>query len=300
MAQAVIAHFQRGFGDVEFPGTQQLRGAFHAKLAQILGYGPTSGGGESATQMKGTATDGAADFFERGGRRQIFREHGDDFFDALGGKTFGPVAKEFVIVLGDKEKFGGGFQGFGLIPNLLREGEYGRLAKAGEQLLLAAGQARDGGNSGIARAARDDFADEGMQRGDVLGEMLGQKVKRHLDGEKLVALAGLTGGPQGLGALAVKTDGHGREGGFGLPRSDFAIPLDIQANLDGAGVKALAPIKRCVGLEIVPFEAHAGAQDAAMEGPPAGAELAPSCALGKGRLIVGIVGNGGHDGTIVA
>jgi hypothetical protein len=66
-------------------------------------------------------------------------------------------------------------------------------------------------------------------------------------------------------------------------------------------MKALPPIKGRVGFEIVPFETHTGTQYAAMERPPAGAELAPGRALGKRRLmIVGIVWNRWHDGNSVA
>ena len=65
MAQAVVAHFQRGLGDVVFAGLEQFRRALHAQLAQMLRDGVTGLRGKNPAQIKMAATDFFAEFFQR-------------------------------------------------------------------------------------------------------------------------------------------------------------------------------------------------------------------------------------------
>ena len=48
MAQAGVADFQGGFGDIIFAGFQQGGGAFHAQLPDVLGDGHFGDGREGA------------------------------------------------------------------------------------------------------------------------------------------------------------------------------------------------------------------------------------------------------------
>ncbi len=57
MAQAVVADFQRGLGDVVFAGHEQFRRAFHAELAQMLCDGVAGLRGKNPAQIKMAAAD---------------------------------------------------------------------------------------------------------------------------------------------------------------------------------------------------------------------------------------------------
>ena len=158
----------------------------------------------------------AAEFLQRGRRGQIFAQHGDDFFHALGGNALLPLAEQFLFARRDKEEFRRDLQRLGLIPDGLREREHGRVAQAREQLLLPAGQPRRRRDGGILRLSGDNFAHERMQRRGKIAQMPPQKFKRHLDGEKLVPLVGRPRGGQLLFAAPVKSGGQRREHGFRL------------------------------------------------------------------------------------
>ena len=110
-----------------------------------------------------------------------------------------------------------------------------------------------------------------------------------------MSLVGLPRCVQRLLCPAVEPNGHGRECRFHPAGVDFSIAFQVQANLDGAGMKTLAPIERRVRLEVVPFKAHAGTEDAAVERHPARAELPPGRALGKYRRLGSLFLSYGHD-----
>ena len=155
--------------------------------------------------MKRTATDRAAEFFQRRRLRQFLAQNGDHFFHAFGAQTLLPLAEQFLLARRDEEKFRRDFQRLGLIPDGLREREHRRFAQAGQQLLLPArqpGRRRDGGFFGLSR---DDFTHERMQGRDKFAEMPPQKFKRQFDGEKLVALVGRACGGQRFVHRAGKT-----------------------------------------------------------------------------------------------
>src|SRR5580692_1542889 len=103
--------------------------------------------------------------------------------------------------------------------------------------------------------------------------MLPQKVERHFNREKLMALAGLPHPAKRLLATPIEPDSHRSKGRLCLAGANRGIAFDIQANLDCGRMKALAPIKRLSRLKIMPFKTYARAEHAAVQWTPAGTEL---------------------------
>ena len=120
-----------------------------------------------------------------------------------------------------------------------------------------------------------------MQRRDKFAQVPPQKIKGHLDGEKLMPLVRRPRGAQRLFAPPVKSGGQRRENGFLLVETDTAFAFEVQADLDAVRMKTPAPIEFLVRLEVVPLETHARAAHAAVQMPPAVANSAPRRTFGE-------------------
>src|SRR5687768_602336 len=80
VAEAGVTDLGGRFGDVISAGAQKLGRALHPELAQILRNGEADFAGKTAAKVKRTATDFAAEHFERRRLREIA---GEQFFGSL-------------------------------------------------------------------------------------------------------------------------------------------------------------------------------------------------------------------------
>jgi hypothetical protein len=83
MTQTAIADFMRRFRHIVFPRFQQFRRPLHPQLPQIMRDGLTSLGGKDAAQIKVTAPDLFAEFFQGRWRGEILLEQKDDLLHAI-------------------------------------------------------------------------------------------------------------------------------------------------------------------------------------------------------------------------
>lgn len=148
VAEAGVADFEGGLGDVAFARAQEFGSTLEAGAAEPLGEGEAGLTGEGAAEVEVAAGDAAAKFFE--GRRfgEILQEDGLGPGDALGGEPLGTRAERLGIT-GAEEELGGEFEGLGFVPKALGGGEDGRVQQRFEEVAVAVGErghAREAGN----------------------------------------------------------------------------------------------------------------------------------------------------------
>src|SRR6202790_1322112 len=185
MAQAGVADFQSGFGDIESAGPEQFGSSFHPKLAHVLWNRSACGGRKGSAQIKRTAPSRLAYFFQTGWIRYSLPQQSDHFFDPFNRKPLLSMAKEFLIILRDKKQFRCQFHRLRLIPDRLGHCQHRRLAQAGEQLQLTSRQSCGRCNRRLLGLTRYHVADQGMEGGDEFPQMSPQKIKGHFDRQKL-------------------------------------------------------------------------------------------------------------------
>jgi hypothetical protein len=133
MAEAVVADFEGGFGDVALAGAQKFGGAFHAELAKVLLNGHAAFLAEKAAQVKWAAPNLFAERFESGGLGKIFAQDLAGAFYAVACGALGASAKEFAAG-GPKEKVRREFKRFAAEPYLARGLEDGALLEGLDEL----------------------------------------------------------------------------------------------------------------------------------------------------------------------
>ena len=212
MAEGGVADFHGGLGDVMASFQEQLGGAFHADLPEVLRNGHADFLGEEAAEVEGAAADLRAEGLDVGRLGEVSAEDGGGAFDALAGDPFLALAEE--LGLGAWAGKGSGRGARGSWPgtqSFLRGLRDGRLAQGLESEFLAGGH-------GAYRSGRSALVDEpAAQRGmEVVlhGVDLGLEIiARELDSDEGVGLTGGTVGFEiGLG-VAVETDGMGGRNG---------------------------------------------------------------------------------------
>lgn len=274
VAEAGIADFEGGLGDVALPSPKEFGGALEAGAAEPLGDGETGLAGEGAAEVEVAAGDTATEFFKRGRLGEIFQQDGLGPGDALGGEPLGASAKSFGFT-GRKEELGREFEGLGFVPEALRGRENGRVQERLEELAVAVGERGHSGEAANRGDAREAAADQRVKVGGVRGEPVLEKGEGEFHAEEFVVLASEALSPEVAAIGDEEGGGIGAEVHAGALGDNPTGALEVETYFDAGGMEAIGPVEVGRGLELVPFEAEAVAGKAAGQLTPKGTGALP-------------------------
>src|SRR5450756_1043395 len=133
----------------------------------------------------------------------------------------------------------------------------------------------------FARAVFDRRAGDGMQHAFHAREMFGEERAGKFHRQKLVLLVGRTPGIQRFILAVVKRRRSRGELGTAVFPLHKTVAVEVQAQLDAAGMKAGAPVKFALRKKIMPLDAVTCALKTAVERLPALAHITPCPGLGE-------------------
>ncbi len=277
MAERGVADFHSGLGDVVLAAEEQLGGAFHANLTQVLRDSHAHFLGEEATEIKGTAADLAAKGLDVRRVSEMAAEDRGGTFDALAGDPFLAMAEEFLLRSRLEKDLGEKLKGLGLVPEFMCTDGNRWLAQGLKGNFLAGGHGTDG--SGGATPIDEPAAEGRMKivfhRVDLHLDVLAGE----LDGDEGMVLVGIALGLEiGLG-IAIEADGMRLVTCLGAVVANSAGPAQVEAKLDAVVMEAAAPINGRGGTKFMVFHADAFAGKGAVKLSPAFLYLRPSAAF---------------------
>jgi hypothetical protein len=97
VAEAVVTHFECSFRHVALAGTQQISGALHADLTDVLLDGQSYLLGEKAAQVKRAATHESAQFLQRRRFAESFAQEGARSLDTFSRGPLLPGTEKFAV-----------------------------------------------------------------------------------------------------------------------------------------------------------------------------------------------------------
>jgi len=211
-----------------------------------------------------------------------FTEDGLDLIDAFAGQALGARAEQFALGRAE-EKLRGQLDGLGLEPDRLGRSEDRRPAQRVHQRQRRHAQPfhRRHGRGGFL--ALDHAAHHGMKVVRLIGEVALQKPRRVFHGDEGVPHAFLAASGERGRPLAIESEGPILQRHPHRPVLHRRGSCQVQAELEGAGMKAARPVERVAALEVVPFDAEAQFPHIAEEGTPAIADGSPGRGFRKQR-----------------
>lgn len=186
MAEAVVADFEGGFGDIALTGAKKFGGAFHPELAEVLLDRHTAFLAKKPAEVKRAAADLLAKPIERGRFGKVFTKDLPGALDSVPRGALGACAKKFAGRR-TKEKMRGQFKGFAAKPNFPRRLEDGALLETFDELKMQRAEAFGSGDGGLFGATQN-FTYEWMKILFLRSEMFAQKRRCEFDRDEAMFL----------------------------------------------------------------------------------------------------------------
>lgn len=267
MGEAVVAHFHGGLGDIAMAGTDEFSGLFESDTTEELGQGKAGFGGELAAQVEGGATDGAGELLEGGRLGETFDQDAAGLLDPFTGGALGAGAEEF-IARGSEQDQCGDFECLAQEPGGLRGLKRGAMAQAFNQGKQRRRQRFGWQDKAAFLSTVEDGADIRMEMIQAGCEVGAKEIPGELDGEEPVSTAGKTSGAEAGLTVMIDRLAEGIEDAVGTVGGEVGTAFEVEADLDGARVKAGIPGQGAEQVELVPFEAESGIGHPPEQGSP--------------------------------